>query len=410
MIFLSQFPIKYGMWYKFNLLHKNKKSWSFRLIFSSRISTLIIILWIVNSFTSSHASINKFQNLLSNPGFEKGKKFWLGSGNVRGIEKLSGRKSLAIMGKRTHNLRVHQTILVKPGSTYHFIGWKKVVNTSRGKYRFRISWFNKYGKEINSSRGYFGEGSSGLAFVKYTAIYTAPEKAIKAKLFLEAIFANGIGYFDDISITAVDGKKIKTSIVAYTKMHKEKQKNQKLMVKIKNKRKKYNNKLIANDDYFVVKQNKKSTINLLVNDVGITKSTEVKVLIPPKQGKIILINSGKVQYQPNKDFFGEDDFIYQLIDGEGNKYFANASIKIQCASKCQQSFSLSWQESQSRDIVGYKVYVGRTLNKFDQMFTVKNTTKFKYIASQKGDYYFAIKAFNHNKLESDYSGIVRGVF
>jgi len=379
-------------------------------MFFSRITMVMsfIILWIVSSFTYSHAAINKSQNLLSNSGFEKGKKFWLGSGNVRRHDRRSGRKSLAIMGRHTHNLRAHQTIIVKPGFSYQFIGWKKVVNKSKGKYRFRVSWFNKYGKEINSARRFFGEGTKGQNYVKHTTKLIAPEKAVEAKLYLEALFANGIGYFDDITIKAVGAKK--TRNIVKNNKHKAKLEYQKPKATIKNNDKKNSINMIANDDYFVVKQNEKSMVNLLGNDIGILKNTEVEVLTSPKHGEVILANNGKVQYKPNKDYFGDDDFIYQLIDDEGNKHLANASIKIKCVEKCQQSFSLSWRESQSRDIIGYKIYVGRALDKFDQTFTVKNKTNFKYIASQKGDYYFAIKAFNHQKVESDYSGIIRGVF
>ena len=367
--------------------------------------SLFVILFMVCSFSLTHAAVNKSQNLLTNSGFEKGKRAWLGSGNVRRHDERSGRRSLAIMGTRTSNLNIYQTIQVKPGYSYQFTGWKKEVHKSKGKYRFRVSWFNKHGNEISSSRRYFGEGRKGHVYVKHSVKYTAPSKAVKAKLYLEAISANGIGYFDDISI-AVAGKKPK-------KNKTNKKSNEKYQLsKTKNikAQKKYASKLIAKDDYFTVKQGEKSTFNLLANDQGITKDTKLKVLAQPKQGKVIVTNNGQVQYQPSKDYFGQDDFIYQLTDGKGNKHLASASIQIKCVKKCQQSFNLSWEKSRSKDVIGYKVYVGRTMNDFDQVYMVKNKTNFKYLAKQKGDYYFAIKSLNRHKMESKYSGIVKGAF
>ncbi len=79
---------------------------------------------------------------------------------------------------------------------------------------------------------------------------------------------------------------------------------------------------VANDDKEETDQNEPVTIDILKNDTdmdGAIDPSTVVIISNPDHGDIISINpdNGKVKYDPDNDFVGEDEFTYTVKDNEG---------------------------------------------------------------------------------------------
>ena len=91
---------------------------------------------------------------------------------------------------------------------------------------------------------------------------------------------------------------------------------------------------IANPDVMSLQKNNRALLNPLTND----KDSEGDRLYlhsiksQPKNGKVSIINT-YVQYTPNHEFCGNDNFSYNVSDGHANQSFAIVSINVQCFTK-----------------------------------------------------------------------------
>ena len=164
-------------------------------------SSLFLSMLLVGAFLFPCASIAA-DNLLTNPGFEAGETTgWDGnSGIVTATNPYTGTYSFELAGDPVGYPNISQTIPVVSGHTYRFSGLMSVSGLTSGNYRFQIRWYNAGGAEIGSLRQTLGNTTSDTAFVIRTVDIVADVNATSVKMVIQANKANGIGYYDDISI------------------------------------------------------------------------------------------------------------------------------------------------------------------------------------------------------------------
>jgi len=166
----------------------------------------------------------------------------------------------------------------------------------------------------------------------------------------------------------------------------------------------------AKADSYVVSQHQANTINVIANDEGLGDAAKLSILVFPENGNLELLNNNKLVFTPKSDYFGLDSFVYQLIDTDGEMSTATVRLNVECLSNCTRVFSLSWEPSISLGVAAYRVYVGKFAHQLNTIFDIGHITNFDYTASQKGEYYFAISAFNSEGIESELSEVMKGVF
>jgi len=171
-----------------------------------------------------------------------------------------------------------------------------------------------------------------------------------------------------------------------------------------------NDSPLAKDDSYVVSQGLSSVINVISNDEGLGDNVNLSVQSFPVNGKLEILNKNELIYTPKIDYFGRDSFVYQLIDNDGERSIASVRLNIECLANCTQVFNLSWAPDIISEVSTYRVYVGRSKNRLDNVFDLGSITNFDYIASQKGEYFFAISAFDAQGIESELSEVIKGVF
>ena len=142
---------------------------------------------------------------LSNSSFESGdKSHWHGTEGIVTTKKVfSGNFALALAGNPNSYSLISQTIPVTGGRTYQFSGSLAVEGLTTGSYRFQVRWYNADGDQLGSVRKTFGITSTTAHYKWYGVELIAAEHAVTAKILLMAAKADGIGYFDDISILEI---------------------------------------------------------------------------------------------------------------------------------------------------------------------------------------------------------------
>jgi len=328
-------------------------------------------------------------NLISNPGFESDSNFdWFGDGYVTLNNAHSGLKALTLTGDSANYSNQQQIVSVIAGNTYRFQGWLKVTKSNTtGSFGFQVSWRDDEGEEIKEARYKFGKTQGYQQYSEHVADLVAPDNAVSAKLYLLGFLANGTAYYDDISITDIsinNNPNIDTS-PQFT--------------------------LVANKDNFITTQNTSQLLNLIENDKIETEQVKLTIVSNPLHGKLELLENGQVNYTPNTDYFGNDEFTYQLSDSVGNISKSKAFITTECKLNCEMKLILSWNKSISPNITKYIIYVWHENSVFSQTFEVNsNILEFSYLAKIKGKYFLSVKAVNDQRYESDYSEVISTTF
>ena len=166
----------------------------------------------------------------------------------------------------------------------------------------------------------------------------------------------------------------------------------------------------ARTDFFVVSQAQANTFDVIDNDEGLGDDAELSILKFPENGKLELLNDNKLVFTPEAEYFGLDSIEYQLLDSDGEKSIATVYLNVECLQNCTRVFNLSWVPSVSDGVASYRIYVGKNFYSLDSIFDIGDTTNFEYTANQKGEYFFAISAFDYEGVESKLSEVMKGVF
>ena len=167
---------------------------------------------------------------------------------------------------------------------------------------------------------------------------------------------------------------------------------------------------VARTDIFTLKQSQVEILNILENDDGVGDGVQISLISQAKGGVVSILNNGFVSYTPYVSYFGDDEFIYKITDQNGDFSTASVALNIECENKCMRTFMLGWEASQSMDVIGYNVYMGRSSDAFDTVFELGNGVEFAYLADKKGEYFFAVSAVNVEGMESELTRTVIGLF
>jgi len=154
-------------------------------------------------------------NLLINPGFESGDKSdWIDNqnssrvGNVSILGSHAGNYALQLAGDSTYWPGVWQKAAVIGGNTYEFRAWLKIENITTGGYMIQARWYREDGSEIVGTRNWIGGRNINTEYLGFIKENVAPEEANSVKLFLQANKADGVGYFDDLSIIDITAENL----------------------------------------------------------------------------------------------------------------------------------------------------------------------------------------------------------
>ena len=167
---------------------------------------------------------------------------------------------------------------------------------------------------------------------------------------------------------------------------------------------------VANSDSVVLNENEEAIFNLLSNDLGVGDGVQFSIVSAPSNGNVAVGDDGIASYLPNSDYFGVDEFVYQITDGDGDVSIATVSLQIDCLANCSRTFKLSWDASVSADVAAYKVYVGTKADALDEVIEVGNVLQFSHLVAQRGEYFFAVSAVNSSAIESELSTVQSAVF
>ncbi|MCU4164289.1 Ig-like domain-containing protein [Carboxylicivirga caseinilyticus] len=92
---------------------------------------------------------------------------------------------------------------------------------------------------------------------------------------------------------------------------------------------------IAINDQFTINEDSPTTFNVLLNDTDLQNNIDPSSVSlvstdPPKpsNGSVLINDDGTIRYTPNLNFFGSDNFSYEVSDTDGYKSQANVSITI----------------------------------------------------------------------------------
>ena len=151
------------------------------------------------------ATLDQGDNLLSNADFETGDTSdWTGTrthAKVVTTPAHEGSYALSLNGSPTGSKKLGQSVFnITGGQTYRFQGWLSVEGNSTGKFLMLVSWHDASGNEISIARRSFGITRVDSDYTEKVVDLKAPSNAVRASLLLKANKANGVGYFDDVSI------------------------------------------------------------------------------------------------------------------------------------------------------------------------------------------------------------------
>ncbi|CAB1063265.1 T1SS secreted agglutinin RTX, partial [Olavius sp. associated proteobacterium Delta 1] len=97
-----------------------------------------------------------------------------------------------------------------------------------------------------------------------------------------------------------------------------------------------------------------------------------------------------VTYTPNADLNGQETFTYQISDGQGGSVTATVNVTVYAA-----QYTLTWEPSQSPDVVGYYVHIGTAPRDYTQTIDVGNVTSYNiWLAEKFVTYYFSVTAYD----------------
>ena len=167
---------------------------------------------------------------------------------------------------------------------------------------------------------------------------------------------------------------------------------------------------VAKPDNVVASQNVETLIDLGENDEGVGDGVQFSVISSPVNGSVAISENGVASYIPSADYFGGDEFSYQIVDNDGDVSFATVIIQIECTIKCSRLFNLTWDASTSTNVTSYKVYVGEAPDALDTVIELGNVTSYGHLVSIKGEYYFAVSAVNDSAIESELSVVQSAIF
>ncbi|MGK7397853.1 MAG: Ig-like domain-containing protein [Candidatus Cyclobacteriaceae bacterium M3_2C_046] len=89
-----------------------------------------------------------------------------------------------------------------------------------------------------------------------------------------------------------------------------------------------NDQPLTIDDHFSIEEDQLLQSSVLNNDQNLQKTT-VSLKSNPARGKLTWNQNGTFEYQPNPDFFGQDQFSYQVCTETDQCYTAQVTIKVQ---------------------------------------------------------------------------------
>jgi len=91
-----------------------------------------------------------------------------------------------------------------------------------------------------------------------------------------------------------------------------------------------NDSPIANDDYVITNEDTPVVIDVLANDTDVEDGVpELNAIISQPSHGIATINpNGTITYEPNANYYGEDSFIYEVIDSDGATDTATVYITV----------------------------------------------------------------------------------
>ena len=167
---------------------------------------------------------------------------------------------------------------------------------------------------------------------------------------------------------------------------------------------------VANADSFIVYQLKQGRLNVLDNDESVGGIIQISIISQAENGFVEVLNDGFVSYAPNASYFGKDEFIYKITNENGDSSVASASIFVECVEKCNAIFTITWEPSVSLNVESYKVYYGAEATSLDQVIELANVTSYEHFVDTKGEYFFAVAAVNDQKIESEITEVVSGIF
>lgn len=115
----------------------------------------------------------------------------------------------------------------------------------------------------------------------------------------------------------------------------------------------------ANHDNIITAQNTPVNISILANDSGLNDTPlTLSILTLPEHGLVTIGDDHSIIYTPDSSFTGADSLIYEVMDNNGEKAIANATIEVQC-NNCPPDIilTLTWNPNPDA-VLGYAVYFG----------------------------------------------------
>ncbi|NOX75858.1 MAG: tandem-95 repeat protein [Gammaproteobacteria bacterium] len=174
---------------------------------------------------------------------------------------------------------------------------------------------------------------------------------------------------------------------------------------------------IAQPDSANVTQGNTVTIALLGNDTGLGDgSIVVSITSATSSGILTNNNDGTISYTPNTNFTGTDNFVYQIIDADGQTSTANGTITVEASGGSTGTAILSWLMPSTREdassispseIAGYRIYHGTNAGNLTLIDTVTDSSVTEYTVGSlaTGIHYFSVTTYDVDGSESDYSNI-----
>ncbi|NBC81877.1 MAG: tandem-95 repeat protein [Bacteroidetes bacterium] len=83
-----------------------------------------------------------------------------------------------------------------------------------------------------------------------------------------------------------------------------------------------------NDSYTMNENTALTNISVLVNDSGLGDGITVSLVADVSNGTLNLNSNGEFNYTPDNQFYGSDQFTYQITDGNGDNASATVSINV----------------------------------------------------------------------------------
>ncbi len=149
------------------------------------------------------------------------------------------------------------------------------------------------------------------------------------------------------------------------------------------------------------------SIDILTNDSGLGDGeVTIVILSSPNRGSAVLNADNTVTYVPSGLYAGEDSFVYQVTNVNGDSSISNVGVTVECTALCgsiARSVRVFWEPNAEVDIEGYYVYLGTESGNYSEHVWVGNNNTYDYMTNIFGTLYFAVTALNAQGAESDFS-------